>query len=377
MAPKRPAPPSPPASSSSGEEEDSGNSSPPAKQKPSAKKAKPQPPPPASPQPQPAIPTDQNSSSGESESEDDDEDAGTGKYTVQPTTQKPKSPEQTASDESSSGSGSESEPESPPSKPVTRSGDPKVKPINSKPMSVKDGGKAPLATPSKTAAEPSVSDEEPPKKQPFQRIWTEESEVEILKGVLDFKKEGRDPFAEMGAFHDRVRKLIDISCSKTQLADKLRRLKKKYENNAKRGKKGKDPEFSKAHEKTGFELSKQIWGPKKKPSNDDDKAPKANGPAREEVTDSKGEAPKASKASRNVKKDKSTDSLIETTRSQDAPLSEETRDLILQFCSKEVDMCESLVKQAVDLIEPSKVHELVEKVEQLALGKGTTSHFPG
>ncbi|XP_068667982.1 probable transcription factor At4g00390 [Aristolochia californica] len=365
MPPKRPPPPpSPSAPSSSGEEEEDGDDSAPSpqsKQKSPSKKPKSQPPPPAAPQPPHVVPTDQNSSSGNSESDDGDEDTGPGKYTVQPAAQKPKSSEQPASDESSSGSESDSEPESPPPKPITRSGDPTVKPINSKPMSTKDAGKAqpPPATPSRSAAEPSASDEEAPKKQPFQRLWSEESEMEILKGALDFMKAGRDPFTEMGAFYDHIRKVVDVSCSKSQLSDKLRRLKKKYENNVKRGKKGKDPEFSKAHEKTGYELSKQIWGSKKKLS-DENKGSKANGPAKEEADDSKGEAPKASKSSRRVKKDKTVISLPEPIRSRDKPLSEETRNLILEVCSKEVDMSESIVKQAVDFIESSKANELVE-----------------
>ncbi|XP_068639360.1 STOREKEEPER protein-like [Aristolochia californica] len=381
MAPKRPPPPlSPPASSSSGEEEEEeedeeeehgGNPGPPppSKQKSSAKKAKTQLPPPAVPHPPPVVPSDRHSSSGGSESEDDDEDTSPGKYTVQPAALKPKSSELPASDKSSSGSESDSEPESPPPKPITRSGDPTVKPINSKPIGTKDAGQVqpPPATPSRNAADPSASDEEPHKKQPFQRLWSEESEVEILKSVLEFIKEGRDPFTEMGAFYDHIRKLVDVSCTKTQLTDKLRRLKKKYENNVKKGKKGKDPEFSKVHEKTGYELSKQIWGPKKKPSSDEDKDPKANGSVKVEANDSKGETPKASKATRSAKKDKTVNSLHEPTRSRDTRLSEETRNLILELCSKEVDMSESLVKHAVELIETSKAHELVEKWKEVKI----------
>ncbi|OMO65603.1 hypothetical protein CCACVL1_21474 [Corchorus capsularis] len=48
--------------------------------------------------------------------------------------------------------------------------------------------------------------------------------------------------------------------NKAKLADKLMRLKIKYENLAKRCKNGKDPVFSKLHDKKSYELSKEILG---------------------------------------------------------------------------------------------------------------------
>ncbi|KAM7500900.1 hypothetical protein LguiA_025314 [Lonicera macranthoides] len=100
-----------------------------------------------------------------------------------------------------------------------------------------------------------------PKKQLFQRLWSEDDEIVILNGMIDYRaKKGADPVADMNAFHEFIKKSLHIDVSKTQLSDKVRRLKKKYENNAGKEKKGKDRTFAKPHEQKAYELSKKIWG---------------------------------------------------------------------------------------------------------------------
>ncbi|KAI8028643.1 putative transcription factor [Camellia lanceoleosa] len=63
----------------------------------------------------------------------------------------------------------------------------------------------------------------------------------------------------MNAFYDFIKKSLHIDVSKTQLFEKVGRLKKKYENNASKSKMGEDWTFSKAHEKKAYELLKKIW----------------------------------------------------------------------------------------------------------------------
>ncbi|XP_062084678.1 GLABROUS1 enhancer-binding protein-like [Humulus lupulus] len=94
-------------------------------------------------------------------------------------------------------------------------------------------------------------------KKLFQRLWSEDDEIVILKGMMDYAaKKGANPSAaDMNAFHDFIKKSLQIDFTKTQLSDKVRRLKKKYENNA--GRKKYNP--TKPHEKEVFELSKKIW----------------------------------------------------------------------------------------------------------------------
>ncbi|KAK8706389.1 hypothetical protein V6N13_049958 [Hibiscus sabdariffa] len=99
------------------------------------------------------------------------------------------------------------------------------------------------------------------KKQLFQRLFSDEDEIAVLKGLLDFlAKKGVDPFADPNAFHDFVKDSIHTDVSKAQLMYKVRRLRKKFENNARRSKDGEARTFSKPHEQQIFELSKTIWG---------------------------------------------------------------------------------------------------------------------
>jgi hypothetical protein len=189
---------------------------------------------------------------------------------------------ETTTQQSESDSESESASESEP--------DQIVKPITSKPMeetppkaasaaSKKPRSKpATAATPEKTTAlkrgnethredskraknkEPEPEKPEDSKKQLFQRLWTEDDEIALLRGIIDFTaKKGYDPSKDMNAFYDFIKKSLHFDVSMTQLKDKISRLKKKFENHVK-GKKGENKIFSKPHDQKGFDLSKSIWG---------------------------------------------------------------------------------------------------------------------
>lgn len=107
-----------------------------------------------------------------------------------------------------------------------------------------------------------VSGEEETKKSCFQRVWTEEDEIAVLQGIIDFKNEtGSSPYDDKNALYDLVKKSVSFDVTKTQFMEKIRALKKKFENNLGRGKKkGKDPSFSKAHDGKAFDLAKLVWG---------------------------------------------------------------------------------------------------------------------
>ncbi|PON48532.1 DNA-binding storekeeper protein-related transcriptional regulator [Parasponia andersonii] len=103
----------------------------------------------------------------------------------------------------------------------------------------------------------SSSDEDQKKASGFQRLWSEGDEIVILKGMIEYQaKTGRDPYADMGAFLEFIKKNLHVDVDKRQLMNKIRRLKKKYQNNAEKGETG----FSKPHESKTFQLSKDIWG---------------------------------------------------------------------------------------------------------------------
>ncbi|XWS27467.1 hypothetical protein CRYUN_Cryun26dG0117500 [Craigia yunnanensis] len=228
-----------------------------------------------------------------SSEEEEEEEPKTQTTTLTQKSTHPKKPETatpaTAVDESEeSGSDSESESDTP---------TPTVKPIATKLMEETSNVKRPrsefLTSPVKasSAKRPSESDQEAKeakrpkkksgeegsataavveevkktredtKKQLFQRLFSEDDEIAVLKGMLEyFDKKGADPCADMNAFYNFVKKSIHTDVTKAQLMDKIRRLRKKFENNAGKGKMGEDRTFSKPHEQKAFELSKMIWG---------------------------------------------------------------------------------------------------------------------
>ncbi|XP_065876373.1 STOREKEEPER protein-like [Euphorbia lathyris] len=119
-------------------------------------------------------------------------------------------------------------------------------------------------------------DEEPKKGSAIQRLWSEGDELAILDGLIKYKAEKAvDPYADMVAFHEFIKESLHVDVSKSQLTDKIRRLKKKYRTNIERGENGQDPVFSKTHDLKSFELSKKVWGGKER--NNDKNEIKRNG----------------------------------------------------------------------------------------------------
>ncbi|KAJ4902632.1 DNA-binding storekeeper protein-related transcriptional regulator [Raphanus sativus] len=105
--------------------------------------------------------------------------------------------------------------------------------------------------------------EEETKKNSFQRVWSGEDEIAVLQGIINFKnKTGSSPYDDKNALYDMVKKSVSFDVTKTQFMEKIRALKKKFESNLGKGKKkkGKDPSFSKAHDRRAFDLAKLVWG---------------------------------------------------------------------------------------------------------------------
>ncbi|GER49243.1 DNA-binding storekeeper protein-relatedtranscriptional regulator [Striga asiatica] len=89
------------------------------------------------------------------------------------------------------------------------------------------------------------------------RLWSNEDEITLLKGVIAFRG---GPSADMAAFYDYIKGNLKFESSREQLRRKVSRLKQRYLNALKKGKNGEDPVFSNPHEDRLFELSKIIWG---------------------------------------------------------------------------------------------------------------------
>ncbi|XP_020103423.1 probable transcription factor At5g28040 [Ananas comosus] len=109
----------------------------------------------------------------------------------------------------------------------------------------------------------------------FQRLWTDEDEIIILRGFLDFTSRRGTTFAshqyDTGPFYEEMKKQLQFEFTKNQLIEKLRRLKKKYRNCVNRiSTMGKDFAFKSAHEQAIFEIARNIWRPGIKRSRDSD-----------------------------------------------------------------------------------------------------------
>ncbi|XP_050367965.1 STOREKEEPER protein-like [Argentina anserina] len=261
MAPKRPSVlDEPPAASSSNEgaeasseeEAASGSGSDESESEAEAETSEPQKPAAAVPEkkPQPKKPDTaaakaQSSSSGETETASESESDGKSKVHVKPIASKPM------------------EEVTPPPTKATK---PRSKPAAS-PATAKSGTKRPPggegeAKDSKKAKkkgdEPEEDgvEEESKKSKLFQRLWSDEDEIIILGGMNEYTtKKGVDPYADMSAFHEFIKRSLKVEVSKTQLQDKIRRMRKKFENNVR-----KKHRPTKDHDSKTFELSKKVWG---------------------------------------------------------------------------------------------------------------------
>ncbi|KAF8113519.1 hypothetical protein N665_0049s0034 [Sinapis alba] len=91
----------------------------------------------------------------------------------------------------------------------------------------------------------------------FQRLWSEEDEIYLLQGMIDFKSEtGKSLYEDMDGFYEFIKKSISFEASKYQTVEKIRSLKKKYMKKVLKG----VASVTKAHDMECFKLSKYIWG---------------------------------------------------------------------------------------------------------------------
>lgn len=95
----------------------------------------------------------------------------------------------------------------------------------------------------------------------IQRIWSEENELALLQGIIDYRNQkGSDPYADLKAFYDFVRGRLFSGVVDSQMYEKLRRLKSKFLKSQRQREDGRDSVFSNSHELERFELSEKVWG---------------------------------------------------------------------------------------------------------------------
>ncbi|GMI65252.1 hypothetical protein HRI_000194500 [Hibiscus trionum] len=102
----------------------------------------------------------------------------------------------------------------------------------------------------------------------FQRLWTDEDEIELLRGFLDYSTLRTNSSAasshhhhhlDTALFYNQIKSKLQLDFNKNQLVEKLRRLKKKYRNVMSKISSGKDFSFKSPHDQATFEISSRIW----------------------------------------------------------------------------------------------------------------------
>lgn len=92
-------------------------------------------------------------------------------------------------------------------------------------------------------------------------LWSGEDEIALLTTMINYQsKRGWDPDTNMGEFQKNMKNKLSFTASKIHLNYKIKRLRYKYENNAKRGENGEDPIFTNPINHKIFKLSEKIWG---------------------------------------------------------------------------------------------------------------------
>ncbi|KAL9235106.1 hypothetical protein vseg_009899 [Gypsophila vaccaria] len=99
----------------------------------------------------------------------------------------------------------------------------------------------------------------------FQRLFTDEDEIELLQGFLDFTASrggatASGHYHDTAAFYDQIKHKLQLDFNRSQLVEKLRRLKKKYRTIvAKMSSSSKEFVFKSPHDHAIFLISDKIW----------------------------------------------------------------------------------------------------------------------
>ncbi|KAL3537875.1 hypothetical protein ACH5RR_001241 [Cinchona calisaya] len=97
----------------------------------------------------------------------------------------------------------------------------------------------------------------------FQRLWTDEDEIELLQGFLEYTTSkgviNSSHHHDTTAFYDQIKSKLQLDFNKNQLVEKLRRLKKKYRTVMNKMGSGKEYVFKSPHDQATFEISRKIW----------------------------------------------------------------------------------------------------------------------
>ncbi|KAF3321017.1 hypothetical protein FCM35_KLT14270 [Carex littledalei] len=105
-----------------------------------------------------------------------------------------------------------------------------------------------------------VRSPQPPFK--FQRIWSESDEIRFLQGLLGCKSQGLVFPRDLNLFYDQFSASMPQPYTRSQLSEKLRRLKNKHKSATTRiARNGLDPSRITPHDKDVLHLCSRLWDP--------------------------------------------------------------------------------------------------------------------
>ncbi|KAJ3697720.1 hypothetical protein LUZ61_001425 [Rhynchospora tenuis] len=105
-----------------------------------------------------------------------------------------------------------------------------------------------------------VRSPQPPFK--FQRIWSESDEIRFLQGLLGCKSQGLVFPRDLNLFYDQFSANMPQPYTRSQLSEKLRRLKNKHKSaTARIARNGLDPSRITPHDKDVLHLCSRLWDP--------------------------------------------------------------------------------------------------------------------
>ncbi|KAL6521335.1 hypothetical protein OROGR_017904 [Orobanche gracilis] len=95
----------------------------------------------------------------------------------------------------------------------------------------------------------------------FHRIWTEPDEIRFLQGLLDCSCQNLAFPRVLAIFYARFSNTMSQPYTKSQLSEKLRRVRKKFQVISTRLSKGMDRSQLSLHDRALYDLSKRLWHP--------------------------------------------------------------------------------------------------------------------
>ncbi|KAL0386308.1 UNVERIFIED_CONTAM: STOREKEEPER protein [Sesamum radiatum] len=209
--------------------------------------------------------------------------------------------------------------------------------------------------PKKPKLNPPREEEGPREDNPFSKIFSEEDEIALLKGLALFWADGRNN--KWIEFYNFIKDSLPHQFTRTQVSEKIRRLKGKFENNFKRARaNGGWLDFSDAHESAVFEVSKTLWGEDKSEAGD-------KHAEKEKETPQRGDRSRSPKKRKRAGEEHDAEKEILKNQKQVGKISKEEFASAYPLLSSSLDEngYSNIIKEGLLLIGREKLQEVEEK----------------